>query len=143
MSTKRLSEKFKRDMLLLLFEVCATLIDEDFSELSFGKVSTSWKRFLLNFTDMLASQSRSLLPEQAALKSLLNCNPRLYRIGSMFRIKSDTHVPSIRISGLWLEKYDFCIGEQFRIYPGKGQLILKRPDLGCPESLKSGDQSDG
>jgi len=148
MNTKRFSEKFKRDVLLLLLEVYRTLIEDDFSEMSFGKVTASWKRFLLDFTKMLVSRSDDLLPQQTALKSLLKSNPKLYRVGSMFRCSRSQfapgkYVPLLRISGLWLENYDFCIGDRYLIYPINGQLILKRPDSGCYKSLNLGERSDG
>lgn len=145
MSSKRFSEKFKRDVLLLLLEVCRSLIDADFSEISFSKVTTCWKRFLLDFTEMLVSQSRTLLPQQQTLKSLLKSPPRLYTVGSMFRcgrtkFTVGKHVPLIRISGSWLENYDFCSGERFMVYAGTGQLILKIPDSSCYKSLKFGER---
>ncbi len=148
MSSKRFSKKFKRDVLLLLLEVCRILIDEDFSEMCFCKVTTRWKRFLLDFTEMLVSQWCTLLPQQEALKSLLKSNPRLYRVGSMYRCGSSKftvgkHVPVLRISGSWLENYDFCVGERFMVYAGKGQLIVKRLDSSCYKSLNLGERPYG
>ncbi len=131
MSTKKLNEKLKRAVLLLLLETCTTLLEGDFEELSFHKISIIWRRLLLDFPDLQIKIFPTIYPPEPDMKSLLNSYPRLYRVGWLFRasnskFRKDTYVSRIRISGLWLEDYEFCMGKRFVIYPSTDQLIIQR-----------------
>lgn len=66
MSTKKVNEKFKSNVLLILLKMCTSLLEcimlleEDFKCLSFEKVSVAWRKFLNDFTNLLNEKSSSL-----------------------------------------------------------------------------------
>jgi hypothetical protein len=68
MNTKKVNEKFKSDVLLVLLKMCTSLLEcimlleEDYKDLSFEKVSVAWKKFLDDFTNLLNRKSSSLSP---------------------------------------------------------------------------------
>jgi hypothetical protein len=59
MNTKKVNEKFKSDVLLILLKMCTILLEcillleEDFKDLSFEKVRVAWRKFLNDFTNLL------------------------------------------------------------------------------------------
>lgn len=68
MDTKKVNEKFKNDVLLILLKMCTTLLEcimlleEDYKDLSFEKVSVAWRKFFHDFTNLLNRKSSNLSP---------------------------------------------------------------------------------
>lgn len=66
MNTKKVNEKFKSNVLLILLKMCTCLLEcimllkEDFKCLSFEEVSVAWKKFLNDFTNLLNEKSSRL-----------------------------------------------------------------------------------
>ena len=59
MNTKKVNEKFKSNVLLVLSKMCTCLLEcimlleEDFKDLSFEKVRLAWSKFMDDFTNLL------------------------------------------------------------------------------------------
>lgn len=68
MNTKKVNEKFKSDVLLVLLKMCTSLLEcimlleEDFKDLSFEEVSVAWRKFFNDFTNLLNKKSPGLSP---------------------------------------------------------------------------------
>lgn len=147
MNTKKVNEKFKSNVLLVLLKMCTTLLEciilleGDFKDLSFKKVSVVWRKFLNDFTNLLNKKSSSLSDQKLAAKSLPDSSPKLYKVGSKSSGKST--VPFIRLSGFWLENYGFCIGKCFEVQASKEQLIIKKFSSPGDLNLDLEEGSDG
>jgi hypothetical protein len=57
-------------------------------------------------------------------------SPLYRRSTSPFRQHKNKYVPFLRLSGLWLERFGFEIGDKFEIYAMKKQLILRTSSCG-------------
>ncbi len=68
MTTKKVNEQFKSDVLLVLLKMCTSLLEcimlleEDFEDPRFEKVSVTWKKFFNDFTNLLNKKSADLSP---------------------------------------------------------------------------------
>lgn len=123
-------EKFKRDVLLDFLKASRDLLEGDLLEIPFEKVYVAWKRFLLEMLNFLFQNFPPVLAEKVAGQS---SRINLYTVGSMYRRSTSKYgqsksVPFIRMSGLWLGHYGFCIGSRFEVYASGDQLILKKLD---------------
>jgi hypothetical protein len=62
-NTKKVNEKFKSDVLLVLLKMCTALLEcimlleRDFKGLGFEKVSVAWRKFFHDFTNLLNKKS--------------------------------------------------------------------------------------
>jgi len=144
-SIKKSNKKLKRSVLLLVLEICAALLKGDFKEQSFQKISVLWVRILHDNLGLLSRIFPIVFPPELGRKSLLHLNPRVFRVGRLYRtsrskFKSDRYVPRIRMTGLWLEENGFCIGTDFAVYSSHGRLILQPVDF---SSLPLGGDCNG
>jgi hypothetical protein len=69
-------------------------------------------------------------PEGPELIRVNTVSPLYRRSTSPFRQHKNTYVPFLRLSGLWLERFGFEIGDKFEIYAMKNQLILRTSSYG-------------
>jgi hypothetical protein len=67
-NTKKVNEKFKNDVLLVLLKMCTSLLEcimlleEDFEDLNFKEVSRAWRKFFHDFKNSLNKKSPGLSP---------------------------------------------------------------------------------
>ena len=80
MTTKKVNEKFKSDVLLVLLKMCTSLLEcimlleEDFEDLRFEKVSVAWRKFFNDCRNLLNKKSPSVSPDQLNLDLREGCD---------------------------------------------------------------------
>jgi len=108
-----------------------------------GQLQEAWTKFLLEVICEMekAGLIKRITPESEDKNDeceYLKKNPNRIRIvGPIWRRTRKfgyKRVPFIRLSGSWLEKCGFAVGQRFLVYPTKDQLLLKKCTL-CSDWL--------
>jgi hypothetical protein len=118
-----------------------------------GQLHGAWTEFLLEVLSVLeeAGLIKRVGPESPEYKKyddkyecILRNLSRIRIVGPLFRNtqRLEYKVPFIRLSGLWLEKCGFFVGQRFLVYPKEDQLLLKKTYL-CSDWLNKEEYEKG
>lgn len=120
---KVLDKEFKRQVLLDVVKEFGALLEDNSYEISndvLKKLFKAWKKLLFEILGIMVTRS-----SEVGYKRILDLRkPHLHLDPKIYRVSNCGQMPLIRMSGLWLKKYGFVIGEKIEIYPLKNQLIL-------------------
>jgi hypothetical protein len=115
-----------------------------------GQLHGAWTKFLIEVLSVLeeAGLIKRVSPENKKYDDKYECImrnlSRIRIVGPLFRDtqRLEYYVPFIRLSGLWLEKCGFFVGQRFLVYPKEGHLLLKKTYL-CSDWLNKEEYEKG
>jgi hypothetical protein len=115
-----------------------------------GQLHGAWTKFLIEVLSVLeeAGLIKRVSPEYKKYDDKYQCImrnlSRIRIVGPLFRNtqRLEYKVPFIRLSGLWLEKCGFFVGQRFLVYPKEDQLLLKKIYL-CSDWLNKEEYETG
>lgn len=110
-----------------------------------GQLHGAWTKFFIEVLSVLeeAGLIKRVSPEYKKYDDKYECImrslSRIRIVGPLYRNtrqRLGDMVPFIRLSGLWLEKCGFSVGQRFLVYPKEDQLLLKKTHL-CSDWLNN------
>ena len=115
-----------------------------------GQLHGTWTKFLIEVLSVLeeADLIKRVSPEYKKYDDKHECIlrnlSRIRIVGPLYRNtqRLEYKVPFIRLSGLWLEKCGFFVGQRFLVYPKEDQLLLKKTYL-CSDWLNKEEYEKG
>jgi hypothetical protein len=115
-----------------------------------GQLHGAWTKFLIEVLSVLEEVGliKRVSPEYKKYDDKYECImrnlSRIRIVGPLYRNtqRLEYTVPFIRLSGLWLEKCGFFVGQRFLVYPKEDQLLLKKTYL-CSDWLNKEEYEKG
>lgn len=115
-----------------------------------GQLHGAWNKFLIEVLSVLeeAGLIKRVSPDYKKYDDKYECImrnlSRIRIVGPQNRHtqRLEYKIPFIRLSGLWLEKCGFFVGQRFLVYPKEDQLLLKKIHL-CSDWLNKEEYEKG
>ena len=114
-----------------------------------GQLHGDWTKYLIEVLSVLESAGliKRVSPEKKCdykYECVMRNLSRVRRVGPLYRYTNrlEYKVPFIRLSGLWLEKCGFFVGQRYLVYPKENQLLLKKTYL-CSDWLNKEEYEKG
>lgn len=114
-----------------------------------GQLHGAWTKYLIEVLSVLESAGliKRVSPEKKydyKYECIMRNLSRVRIVGPLFRHtdRLEYKVPFIHLSGLWLEKCGFLVGQRYLVYPKEDQLLLKKTYL-CSDWLTKEEYEKG
>lgn len=114
-----------------------------------GQLHGAWTKYLIEVLSVLeeAGLIKRVSPEKKYdynYECIMRNLSRVRKVGPLYRYTNrlEYKVPFIRLSGLWLEKCGFLVGQRYLVYPKQDHLLLKKTYL-CSDWLNEEEYEKG